>query len=252
MMQAIPDVPEIRPGTDLARTLATALRAAAMAPADGDIIVIAHKVVSKAEGRVIRLDGVEPSPRARDLSRQLGKDPRKVEVILAESDEVVRAVKPPHRNEGLLITRHRLGFVCANAGVDESNVGAADTVIALPRDPDASARCLRAELAALTGVPLGVVISDTFGRAWRLGHVNVAIGIAGIPAFVDLAGQADAYGRALRVTAPALADELAAATGLLMAKDAMTPAVLVRGVAWRESEQTAADLVRPATEDLFP
>ena len=251
-MEALTGLPEIEPGSDLAAILAAAIQDCVPAPAAGDILVVAHKIVSKAEGRIVALDTVQPSQRARDLATDLNKDPRKVEVILAESIEVMRAVRPPGRPEGVLITRHRLGFVCANAAVDESNVGTADSVITLPRDPDASARRLRARLAEMLGVRLGVIISDTFGRAWRLGLVNVAIGIAGVPATVNLAGQTDTFGRVLKVTAPARADELAAAAGLLMAKSAMLPAVFIKGVDWHDSDDAALDLVRPKTEDLFP
>ena len=251
LIVAVPGLPEIRTGDDLAGMLATALAENQIALATGDILVLAHKIISKAEGRIVRLDDVQPSRRAHDLAARLGKDPRKIEVILSESAAVLRAVRPTDRPEGVLITRHKLGFVCANAAVDESNVGVEDSVVTLPADPDASARRLRARLEDLTGIRLGIVITDTFGRAWRLGHVNVAVGLAGVPASVDLAGQPDAFGRTLRVTAPALADELAAAAGLLMAKDAMAPAIVVSGVAWQESDSSAADLLRPQHEDLF-
>ncbi len=250
-MLAVRGLPEVRPGDDLAGMLVAALAENQITLAAGDILVLAHKIISKAEGRIVRLDEIEPSPRAHDLAARLGKDPRKIEVILSESDAIVRAVRPANRPEGVLITRHRLGFVCANAAVDESNVGADGSVVTLPVDPDGSARRLRARLEDLTGIRLGIIMTDTFGRAWRLGHVNVAIGLAGVPARVDLAGQPDAFGRPLQVTAPALADELAAAAGLLMAKDAMAPAIVVSGIAWQESDSSAADLLRPHHEDLF-
>ncbi|MFC6669888.1 coenzyme F420-0:L-glutamate ligase [Marinobacterium aestuariivivens] len=250
-LQALPGIPDIEPGDDLARLLIESLERAGMALRDGDILVIAHKVVSKAEGRIVRLCDVEPGAEALRLAAEVGKDPRKVEVILRESTRVVRAVKRAQQSEGTLIAEHRLGFICANAAVDESNVGSAETVILLPEDPDRSARRLCERLERHFGVRVGVVITDTFGRPWRMGLVNVAVGLARVPSQVSLIGGRDAFGRELSVTVPALADELAAASGLLMSKDGKTPAILFRGVDWQPVHSRARDLVRPPQEDLF-
>jgi coenzyme F420-0:L-glutamate ligase/coenzyme F420-1:gamma-L-glutamate ligase len=237
---AVPGLPEVRPGDDLAALLVAAapdLRAE-------DVLVIAHKVVSKAEGRVVGLADVTPSARAQELAREHDKDPRHVQVVLDESAEVIRAQR------GVLICRTRHGFVCANAGVDASNAPAPDTVVLLPLDPDASARALR---AALPGRP-AVVITDSFGRAWRHGQADVAIGVAGLAPLDDWRGRADAAGRELRATWIAVADEAAAAADLARAKDGREPAVVVRGL---ERFVTDADgpgartLVRAREEDLF-
>jgi coenzyme F420-0:L-glutamate ligase/coenzyme F420-1:gamma-L-glutamate ligase len=218
---------------------------------DGDILVIAQKVVSKAEDRFVALKDVIPSEEALALANKVNKDPRKLEVILGESKGVVRAVKHAGQSEGIVITEHNLGFVCANAAVDESNIDQKDTLLLLPVDPDASARALRDRLEESYGVRVGVVITDTFGRPWRMGLVNVAIGLAGVPAKLDLTGEKDAFGRLLTVTAPALADELAAASGLLMTKEGKKPALIFRGVNWQSEVSSALDLVRPLKEDLF-
>lgn len=248
---AVPGIPDIAPGDDLAGELLDALARAGLSLEDGDILVIAHKVVSKAEGRIRRLAEVTPGAEALRLARELDKDPRKVQVILDESRRVVRAMKRDDQREGTLITEHRLGFVCANAAVDESNTGFAGEVILLPEDPDRSARELCERLRRATGARVGVVISDTFGRPWRLGLVNVAVGLAEVPGKVDLTGERDAFGRELVVTMPALADELAAASGLLMSKEGKRPAILFRGVDWEPDDGSARDLVRPPGEDLF-
>nr|WP_245635033.1 coenzyme F420-0:L-glutamate ligase [Marinobacterium profundum] len=250
-MQVLPGIPDIAPGDDLAALLLESIERAALSLQDGDILVIAHKVVSKAEGRITRLADVVPGEKARQLGLELNKDPRKVEVILGESSRVVRAIKRPGQLEGTLIAEHRLGFICANAAVDESNVGAEETVILLPEDPDRSAREICALLERASGVRLGVVITDTFGRPWRMGLVNVAVGLAKVPSQIDLVGERDAFGRELSVTVPALADELAAASGLLMSKDGKTPAILFRGIDWTPDNSSARDLVRPQQEDLF-
>lgn len=250
-MQTVAGIPDIVPGDDLAQILVETLSRRGQPLRDGDILVIAHKVVSKAEGRVVALADITPSQEARDLATQVNKDPRKVEAILGESRRVVRAVKRPQQTEGTLIAEHRLGFICANAAVDESNVGAEDTVILLPEDPDHSARRLCERLEAAFGVRLGIVITDTFGRPWRMGLVNVAIGLARVPSQIDLVGERDAFGRVLSVTMPALADELAAASGLLMGKSDKTPVVLFRGIDWQAGDSSARDLVRPPQEDLF-
>lgn len=252
-LRVLRDVPEIEPGDDLAGLLARAARQSGLVIRDGDVWVIAQKIVSKSEGRYVHLPDVHASPETRELAARVHKDPRKVQVILDESRRVVRAAPPrSEQAEGVLITEHRLGFICANAAVDESNINRPDSLLLLPAEPDASARRLQQALAAALDVKLGIVISDTFGRPWRRGLVNVAIGVAGIPALTDLAGSTDAYGRPLRVTVPALADEIAAASGLMMAKDAGTPVVLFQGLNWQDDPTSSAqDLLRPETEDLF-
>jgi coenzyme F420-0:L-glutamate ligase/coenzyme F420-1:gamma-L-glutamate ligase len=244
--EALPAIPEIRPGDDLAALLAQARGDAGFAP--GDVLVVAHKVVSKAEGRIVALVDVEPSERARELAARLGKDPRHVEVVLRESAEVVRA------QHGVLISRTHHGFVCANAGVDASNAPEGELIL-LPVDPDASARALRAALGrAGTGAP-AVVIADSFGRAWRHGQCDVAVGIAGLAPLEDWRGRTDAHGRELRATWIAIADQVAAAADLARGgKDAGEPAVVVTGL---ERHVTAGDgpgaaaLLRSREEDLF-
>jgi coenzyme F420-0:L-glutamate ligase/coenzyme F420-1:gamma-L-glutamate ligase len=213
------------------------------------VVVVAQKIVSKAEGRYVDLATVEPSARARKLAVEIDKDPRLVEVILRESRDVVR-----HR-PGVLIVEHRLGFIMANAGVDRSNIDPAagrEPVLLLPENPDASAAHLRDRLAAYFHVSLGVIISDSWGRAWRHGTVGVALGAAGLPALLDMRGHPDLYGRALRVTQTGFADEIAAAASLVMGEsDEAQPAILVRGLTWTGPASPAASLVRPAAEDLF-
>jgi coenzyme F420-0:L-glutamate ligase / coenzyme F420-1:gamma-L-glutamate ligase len=235
-------VPEIRPGDDLAALLRAA---AGDALRPGDVLVVAHKVVSKAEGAVVALGDVTPSARARELAAAAGdRDPRHVQVVLDESAELVRAER------GVLISRTRHGFVCANAGVDASNAPAPDTLVCLPRDPDASARALRGALPARPAV----VIADSFGRAWRHGQVEVAIGVAGLRPLDDWRGRRDSVGRELRATWIAVADEAAAAADLVRAKDSGEPAVVVRGLerhVTAEDGPGAAALVRPRAEDLF-
>ncbi len=240
--RALPGMPEVRPGDDLAALLAAA-RGGAFAP--GEVLVVAHKVVSKAEGALRRLADVEVSPRARELAADLGgKDPRQVQVVLDETAEVVRA------EHGVLISRTRHGFVCANAGVDASNTARDGVVVTLPRDPDASARALR---AALPGRP-AVVVTDSFGRAWRHGQCDVAIGLAGLAALEDWRGHRDADGRALRATWIAVADEAAAAADLVRPKDGRVPAAVLTGLEAHVTDDDgpgAAALVRPRDEDLF-
>jgi coenzyme F420-0:L-glutamate ligase/coenzyme F420-1:gamma-L-glutamate ligase len=230
----VPGLPEVRPGDDLAGLIAPHVRA-------GDIVVISHKVVSKAEGRIVDLSEVEVS----DAARALGKDdPRLAQVILDESAAVLRAER------GVVIAETRHGFVCANAGVDRSNVPGEDTAVLLPLDPDASARALR---AALPGRP-GVIVSDTFGRAWRVGQAEVAIGVAGVQPLDDWRGRTDAEGRELAATQLANADMIAAASELARAKDSREPVVVVSGLERLVTEEDgpgAAALVRPRAEDLF-
>ena len=245
---ALPGLPLIRAGDDLVELIASALKRG-VAPRPGDVLVVAQKIVSKAEGRVVDLTTVEPSAKARSLAAEVDKDPRLVEVILSESVRVVRA------RRGVLIVEHRLGFIMANAGVDQSNVGPAEgspRALLLPKDPDRSAEALRHGLKAITGIDLAVVINDSFGRPWRQGTVGVAIGAAGLPALMDLRGRPDLFGRTLEVSVIGFADEIAAAASLLMGQaDEALPAVLIRGLHWSAPESTAASLVRPANEDLF-
>jgi coenzyme F420-0:L-glutamate ligase / coenzyme F420-1:gamma-L-glutamate ligase len=210
----------------------------------GDVLVIAQKIVSKAEGRVLQLSGVTASPQAVELGGALKKDSRLIEVILKESRRIVRS-------HPVLIVETYHGFVCANAGVDQSNIPGDDGVSLLPRDPDGTARRLSAALRRGTGKRVAVIISDTFGRPWRLGLTNVAIGAAGVPALIDLRGTRDADGKPLHATIIAVADELAAAGGLLMGKAARIPVVLIRGYRYHAVVDPAARIIRPAEEDLF-
>jgi len=248
-MLAVSGFPLVRPGDDLPGLCTSALARAGLEPGARDVVVIAQKVVSKAEGRYVDLADVRPSRRARRLARAVGKDPRLVEVILSESTRILR------HGPGVLIAVHRLGFVMANAGVDQSNVEpgpAGPRVLLLPRDPDASARALRARLGERFGATPGVVVSDSFGRPWRLGTVGVAIGAAGLPALLDLCGQPDLYRRPLRATWCAFADEIAAAASLLMGQAGEgQPLVLVRGLSWEAAPSPALSLVRAEEEDLF-
>ncbi|MBL8577833.1 MAG: coenzyme F420-0:L-glutamate ligase [Mesorhizobium sp.] len=249
---AIPGIGEIAQGDDLAAVIAGAADAAGMRLLPGDIVVVAQKIVSKAEGRLVPMANFTPSEAAEKLSAEIGKDARKVEAILAESTDVIRARKQPP--DGLLITRHRHGWICANAGIDESNLGAGreGMLLLLPDDPDASARTIRAGLEARCGGPIGVIVSDTFGRPWRNGLVNVAIGVAGVPVLVDWTTRTDAYGRGLKATLPAFADEVAAAAGLLMGKDAGLPVVVVRGLDWKDDQEASArQVLRPVEQELF-
>ena len=242
-------LPEIEGGASLARLLLEAIDRARVELTSGDILVLAQKIVSKAEGRRVRLTDVVPSARASELAARVDKDPRLVELVLRESREVLRA------RRGVLIVEHRLGFVMANAGIDRSNVphGAnEESVLLLPEDPDLSARRLRDTLREFSGVAVGVVINDSFGRAWRNGLAGVAIGVAGVPAVVDLRGRPDRQSRPLEVTQVAAADELASAASLLMGQgNESIPAVLARGFPYGTREACAQELVRARTEDLF-
>ena len=245
---ALPGIPAIRPGDDLARILGDALEAAELWPRAQDVLVVTHKIVSKAEGRYVALADVKPSPRARELAAATGKDAALVEVILSESRAVLR-FRP-----GLIIAEHRLGMVLANAGVDQSNVPHQNEprVLLLPEDPDASSAALRAALEGRFRAVLAVVVSDSVGRAWRQGVVGLAIGAAGLPALLDLRGRRDLEGRALEVTQVGLADEIASAAQLLMGEaDEGRPAVLVRGLAWQAPPTRAAALLRAREADLF-
>lgn len=249
---AIPGIPEIRSGDDLAAILIRALDAAVGGLQDFDVLILAQKVVSKAEGLLVDLSTITPSDAARDLAKQLNKDARKIEIVLRESRRVVKAFRHPHQHEGVLIAEHVSGHISANAGVDQSNVGGEDFALLLPRDPDESARKLQESLSQRYERRIGLVISDTFGRPWRMGQVNVALGAAGLPALKSDIGALDGHGRELMVTTPAFADEIAAASGLVIGKASHTPLVLARGLVWRPDENgQARDLVRMQSEDMF-
>jgi coenzyme F420-0:L-glutamate ligase/coenzyme F420-1:gamma-L-glutamate ligase len=238
---SLPGIPLVQPGDDLAGLILDSLRAAGLTLREGDILVVTSKIVSKAEGRFLDLRTVTPSARAQEIAAKTGKDPRLVEIILAESTGISRL------RMGVLIVRHRLGFTSANAGIDHSNVGpnGEEGVLLLPVDPDASAARLRAALHAATGVQVGIVISDTHGRPFRLGNVGVAVGVAGLPALLDLRGRPDLFGRTLQATDIGLADLLGgqAAEGL--------PVTLVRGLHFPPADGRAVDLVRPPELDLY-
>ena len=245
LVRALAPLPDVREGDDVAALLAAA------APEDlanGDVLVVAHKVVSKAEGRLRRLADIEPGERAHALAREQGKDARLVQAVLDESAEVLRT------RGGTLICETRHGFVCANAGVDQSNTSINGELVLLPSDPDGSARRLRAALESALGVQPALVIADSFGRAWRLGQTDVAIGVAGLDPLDTWAGRTDAYGRTLHATSIAVADAVAAAADLARAKDSSRPAVLVRGLkrfVTRVDGPGAAALRRPRELDLF-
>lgn len=245
---AIPDLPMVVPGDDLVDLVLDRLDRIGERLIDGDVVVVAQKIVSKAEDRMVRLGEVVPSPEAESLAQRVGKDPRLVELILSESRRVVRA------EPGVLIVEHRLGLVMANAGVDQSNVVAEGEPVALllPRDPDGSAEHLRAGFHARTGRRVAVLINDSFGRPWRIGTVGVAIGSAGLPALLDQRGMQDLFGRTLRVTMVAIADEVAAAASLLMGQAAESrPVVVLRGLTIAGAATPASALVRPSEQDLF-
>ncbi len=245
---ALSGIPDVQPGDDVGRLLLDALDRAGLALQDGDVVAIAQKIVSKAEGRLVALSDVAPGEHAQRLAQQVGKDPRLVELILRESEEVSRAAP------GVLVVRHRLGLTSANAGIDRSNVepGGEERVLLLPQDPDASAARIRETLLAERGAAVGVVITDSHGRPFRLGTVGVAIGVAGLPALWDRRGEADRYGYRLQHTDVGVADEIAAAAGLLMGQAAEgRPAVLLRGLRLPPAHGRAADLVRPRELDLY-
>jgi coenzyme F420-0:L-glutamate ligase/coenzyme F420-1:gamma-L-glutamate ligase len=245
LITAIDGLPEIRPGDALAALITAAARAQGDEVRSGDIVVVAQKIVSKSEGRIVHLADVVPGERAQQMAAESGKDARQLEVVLSECAKIVRWER------GILICETRHGFVCANAGVDRSNAGAPDTVVLLPLDPDASAGRLREEFRTVTGATVSVIVTDTFGRAWREGHTNVAIGIAGLPALKRYVGQRDPEGYELRVTEIAVADEIAAAAELVMGKLDRCPAAVVRGFTLDEPAETAREYVRPADRDLF-
>jgi coenzyme F420-0:L-glutamate ligase/coenzyme F420-1:gamma-L-glutamate ligase len=258
----LPGIPLIQPGDDLAGIIITALQEANVQLIDGDILVLAQKIISKAEGRLVNLLTVEPSREAEVYAADSEKDPRLVELILRESNVVLRT------RPGLIIVEHRLGFVCANAGIDHSNVnfpvlqrgeqaarrdeGSEDWVLLLPENPDDSAAALRSRLEAETSVSLGVMIIDSHGRAWRLGTVGVCIGLSGLPGLADLRGQSDLFGYQLQVTEVGVADELAAAASLMMGQVSEgTPVVHVRGFPYHLREAELGEMLRPKEKDLF-
>ena len=237
-------LPEFREGDDVAALI---LEAAGKVPGivSGDVVVVTQKIVSKAEGRVVRLESVTPSPEAERLALDTEKDPRLVELILQESAEIVRQRGP------ILITLTHHGFVCANAGIDASNVGPEGTVCLLPVDPDASAARIRSSILEATGVDVAVIISDTFGRAWREGHTNIALGVAGMLPFADYVGQVDSFGYELRVTTICVADQLAGAAELVQNKLDKVPVALVRGFPYPRGEGSARMIMRARENDLF-
>ncbi|HEY1260807.1 MAG TPA: coenzyme F420-0:L-glutamate ligase [Stellaceae bacterium] len=248
-IRALTGIKLVEPGDDLGMIAIGALRANRLAPQDNDVLVVAQKIVSKAEGRYVDVANVEPSERATALAAEVDKDPRFVEIVLSEARRVVR-----HR-PGLLIVEHRLGFVMANAGIDHSNIepgAAGERVLLLPLDPDGSAARLRRWIEDAFGAHVAVIVSDSFGRPWRKGTVGVALGASGLPSFIDMRGHPDLFGRQLLVTETGFADEIAAAAGLVMGQaDEAVPMVLVRGLAWSAPERPVADMVRAPENDLF-
>jgi len=237
-------LPEIHDGDDLASLISDSLRNTELEVADRDVFVIAQKVVSKAEGRTVHLNSISPSPRARQWAEAHGKDPRVVEVVLRQSRSIIRM------EQGVIISETEHGFICANAGVDASNTPDS-TVVLLPVDPDASARGIQTALETAFGVRVAVVISDTFGRPWREGLVNVALGVAGIAPIVDYRGQLDSHGRPLRVTTIAVADELASAAELVMGKTGQVPVAVIKGFDYRVRVSSGRELSRDPARDLF-
>lgn len=234
----------MREGTDIGRLVFVSLQDHQLALGDGDVVVVKQKIVSKAEGRVVNLSAVTPSPKARRLARKEGKDERLVELILREAVRVVRS------GHGVIITETRHGFVCANSGVDQSNVGRGSVAL-LPEDPDRSARRIRRRLEAMSGAKLAVIVSDTFGRPWRKGQTDVAIGCSGIVPLVPYAGKKDRFGYELRVTEPAVVDEIAGAAELAVGKLEGIPAAVVRGANYRRGDATLKSIIMPKSRDLF-
>ena len=248
-LTALAGVPLVRPGDELAAVVLQALDASGQTLQPGDVVVLAQKIVSKAQGRLVALATVEPTAPALELAARTGKDARLMQLVLDESTEVLRAVT------GVVVVEHRLGFVAANAGIDQSNAnpdGGDTHALLLPLDPDGTCAALRAELRARTGVDVAVLVIDSFGRAWRNGTIGTAIGASGLPALLDLRGHLDLFGRPLQTTEVGLGDELAAAASLVMGQAAEgRPIVLARGLAWPPTEGTARDLLRPRQMDLF-
>jgi len=216
-----------------------------------DILTIAQKIISKAEGQTVDLKTIEAGKEALELAEKLNKDPRKVQVVLNESKRIIRAFKHKNQPEGTLICEHKLGFISANAGVDASNVAGSDNVLLLPENPDESAKKIANALSSHYDKLIGVIITDTFGRPWRTGQVNVAIGLGNVPGSIYEKGNLDAYGKMLQVTQPAFADEVAAASGLVIQKANQTPVVIFRGLHWIKSNETINSLIRSDKEDVF-
>ncbi|MDX2160096.1 MAG: coenzyme F420-0:L-glutamate ligase [bacterium] len=247
VLTALPGIPHIHAGDDLVRVILEGLARADEALYDGDALVVTSKIVSKAEGRLIDLAAVQPGEQAQQIAAVTGKDPRMVELVLRESTEISRAAP------NVLVVRHRLGFVSANAGIDQSNVEAGDErALLLPADPDSSARQLRDGLYRQTGTWAGIVISDSHGRPFRIGNVGTAVGVAGMPALLDLRGKPDMFGRVLKISITAYADMVASAAALLTGEGAEgLPVVLVRGLGFPPNDGRAADLNRPPEQDLY-
>ena len=241
---ALPGLPEIKRGDDLARLFVAGAHDNDLEIAEGDVFVVAQKIVSKAEDRVVRLDSIVPSERARQWANDWSKDARVVELVLREAKRIVKMER------GIIIAETKHGFVCANAGIDVSNAEP-DTAILLPENPDASARALQSQLAAAFATHVGVIISDTFGRAWREGLVNVALGVAGIAPLIDYRGRTDANGKILQATIIAVADEMASAAELIMGKADRIPVAIVRGARLGTRSGSGEDLIRTADKDLF-
>lgn len=244
-LTAVRGIPEVRPGDDVGWLIARAAEIQGLQFADGDIVVVAQKIVSKAEGRLVNLESVTPSEFAQEIGARQDRDPRLIEVILNESANIVRM------DDHVMITETKHGFVCANAGVDRSNVSGKDWVSLLPVAPDDSALLLKTRLAELLKVNIAVIITDTFGRPWREGLTNVAIGVAGISPLKDFRGQVDDHGKELSATVLAVADEVAASSGLLMRKTARIPVVAVRGYYFEHRDGSAKELLRAKERDLF-
>ncbi len=250
-IEPIQGLPLMKPGDSIAEEIYSCLTAQGLSLEDGDILIVAQKIVSKVEGRLVNLESVVPSEIAKAYAVQTEKDPRFIELVLQESANVLRV------RQGTIIVEHRLGFVCANAGIDHSNVqgdwgSADDWVLLLPSDPDQSAETIRKELTRLSGKEIGVMIIDSHGRAWRLGTVGVAIGLSGIPGLIDMRGKPDLFGYQLRVTVIAAADELAAAGSLVMGQaDERIPVVLARGFPYALREASLKELIRPKEMDMF-
>ena len=244
-LTAVRGIPEIRPGDDVGAAIVRAVQNMNMKLSDGDIIVVAQKVISKSEGRLVNLESVRPSEFALEISAKQNRDPRLIEVILNESANIIRM------DEHVLITETKHGFICANAGVDRSNVSGIDWVSLLPVSPDDSALLLKTRLAELTNAGVAVIITDTFGRPWREGLTNVAIGISGMQPLKDMRGKLDDHGKQLSATVLAVADELAAASGLLMKKTSRIPVVIVRGYYFEHGDGKSKELIRAKERDLF-
>lgn len=246
---ALTGIGEVRTGDDVAHLIYETCRQTDLEPHAGDVFVIAQKIISKAEGQVVNLKDVTASEKANELARLTGKDPRLIELILRESTEVIRA------KTNVIVVAHRKGYVMAQAGIDQSNVRqecGTENVLLLPEDCDASAAALRSHLCDLFGIELGVIISDSFGRAWRKGTVNVALGVAGLPALIDRRGERDRQGRVLESTEVGFADAIAAGAGLAIGEaDEGTPVVLATGLAWSAPQSTGQALIRPKSEDMF-